>query len=130
MMSGSRNVSFGATGFGVPEKRLAEYINSLALGSTDGVDITPLSPCIRKKPLQLQLHFATTVWLNPINLGQRYQAFFDAKQVEYGQMFTCLRHYPIISSHYEQAQINPGNPCQHIADEFFMARNIYKAKDS
>src|SRR5262245_56942399 len=43
-------------------------------------------------------------------------------------MLQRLRHYPIVGRHYEEDEVDPGGPREHVVDESLVTRNIDKAE--
>ena len=66
------------------------------------------------------LDFGQAPGLDPVDLGQRHGAAFDAEQVEDVQMLPRLRHHAVVRGHDQQGKVDPGRAGKHGVDETLM----------
>ena len=70
--------------------------------------------------------FGDSLFVDPVNLGDRDDATPDVEKVEDRQMLLGLGHRAVVGRHDQQREIDAGDARQHVADEALVSRDVDK----
>ena len=118
----------GGPGLCVPQRE-AQGPYPVSVPRGDGQYRRIRQPGSRDRGTDLCRHLCLPCGIGKVAFGQRHDPLRDSQQIKDRQMFTRLRHHPVIRGDDQQGHVDAARPRQHRVDQTFMPRHIHKSGD-